>query len=128
MALGDVRYLDAADDVAAQILRAIATGDRLDLNANDAPGVYELPAATDAGEPYVVAHRDDLVRATVALADECAVDIPAVRTQLPAFPDTEGMSAGDYLAHLAWSGLAAGCPWTIKQRSPPTTRSACSTS
>lgn len=107
VALGDVRYLDAADDVAAQILRAIATGDRLDLNANDAPGVYELPAATDAGEPYVVAHRDDLVRATVALADECAVDIPAVRTQLPAFPDTEGMSAGDYLAHLAWSGLAS---------------------
>ncbi|WP_054749372.1 DNA polymerase III subunit alpha [Lacticaseibacillus thailandensis] len=105
VALGDVRYRDPDDALAARVLQAIGAGERVDLQADGGPGAYDLPEMNAAAAPFVAADMASLVATTVALAGECTVDIPVVRTQLPAFPDTDGLPAGEYLARLAWTGL-----------------------
>lgn len=101
--LGDVRALDAVGARTRLLLRAIATGARLQLMEND--GDYLLQ------DPQLVADRLRVAGAT-SLLDQLdrvvgAVDVTLTSSEpaLPHFPTPDGQETTGYLRQLAVQGL-----------------------
>ncbi|NJQ08488.1 error-prone DNA polymerase [Streptomyces lonarensis] len=120
VATGAVHYAAPRHARLAQALAALRRGQEL----HDAAG--HLPSAPTAhlrspGEMHrALARRPGVLEATLALGDACALDLTALRPELPGFPAPAGHDEDSWLRHRA----ETACTERYGRRGDPAARAA----
>lgn len=102
-----VEYINARDQFASKVLRAIKTGHQL---ANPAalarePGQHYLRTAAQEAAAYQQAGLTQAAAQTAVVAAQCNVELEFKAPVLPHFATPEGMDSQEYLRRLCQQGL-----------------------
>lgn len=107
VALDDVRYLQANDAFANEVLAAIDAGTQIEAPViqSQQQGTFYLDDPEEVNARFIRAGLGDAAQMTTELAQRCQVEIEFKRAQLPHFKVPEGTNAESYLRNLAQAGL-----------------------
>ncbi len=109
----DVHFIKAEDKPSHEVLTCVSTGKTLEetheaLRSGQAKMVYpkELYLRSPAEMREALKEFPEACDNTLKIAEMCNADIGFGKEYLPVFPVPEGMNDDQFLAQLAWEGLA----------------------
>ncbi len=106
VATNDVHYLQKTDAFTQSVMVCIQTNRMV----ADGPGIGfetdEFYMKSGDEMASLLGRFDGAIANTMVIADACQFDFSFGKTLLPKFDPPDGMSAKDYLSHLAYEGLA----------------------
>lgn len=101
--LDDVQYLQPKDAFSQEVLHHVATGEKLATPTNTQD--HSLRSAQACQKQCLALNLQTAWQQTVALAQECQVELQFQRTQLPHFATPQHLTSAQYLTELAQTGL-----------------------
>jgi DNA-directed DNA polymerase III (polc) len=105
-ALGDVRYVDADDHLAYQVVNNLRTGQRFEsLDQVVETGDHYLRTASSFASDFAEVDMSEAIDNTKQIADQCNVEIQFQETELPKFETPDDVSSQQFLHDLATKGL-----------------------
>lgn len=105
-ALGDIRYLDPADDFSTKVLRAIDSGEKISLTSSPTmEGPYSLPNSEQVAAQFKAAGLQKAVEQTVKIAEMTHIDIELHQQLLPKYPLPAQTDTKRYLEERCFEGL-----------------------
>lgn len=111
VALGDVRYLNPADDFSNEVLKAIGSGDKVSLSEEiRTNGPYSLLEEKQQFERFKAAGLEQAIEQTNLIADTINVEIALHQHLLPRFDLPEHTDTSSYLKKLCLEGLSQRKP------------------
>ncbi|MEG0474195.1 MAG: DNA polymerase III subunit alpha [Carnobacterium sp.] len=110
VALDDVRYLNSADDFSTKVLRAIDSGEKIDLEGQIMEGPYALPEKVQIVSDFEAAGLQEAVKQTEKIAELIDVEIELQQHLLPKYPLPEQIQTAAYLRDRCTEGLGKRVP------------------
>ncbi|MBL3530172.1 DNA polymerase III subunit alpha [Companilactobacillus zhachilii] len=105
-ALGDIRYVDADDHLAYQVVNNLRTGQRFEsLDQVVETGDHYLRTASSFANDFAEVDMSEAIDNTKQIADQCNVEIQFQETELPKFETPDDVSSQQFLHDLATKGL-----------------------
>ncbi|WP_056979670.1 DNA polymerase III subunit alpha [Companilactobacillus nodensis] len=105
-ALGDVRYVNADDHLAYQVLNNLRTGQKFEsISQVVEEGDHYLRTADVFESDFGRVDMEDDVKVSNEIADKCNVEIEFKDTELPEFETPDNLSSAEFLYSLASRGL-----------------------
>lgn len=105
-ALGDVRYVEADDHLAYQVVNNLRTGQRFEsLDQVVETGDHYLRTASSFANDFAEVDMSEAIDNTERIADQCNVEIKFQETELPKFETPDGVTSQQFLHDLATKGL-----------------------
>jgi DNA polymerase-3 subunit alpha len=106
VATNDVHYAERADAEAHLYLSCIKTGRSLEEARERHHGSNEMYLKSAEEMATLFGATPDAIRATVEIAEKCALTLKLGEPMLPSFPVPEGYDTIGYFRHVARDGLA----------------------
>ena len=105
VATNDVHYLKKSDAEAQAVLMCIQTNSTMEERGGKGLPTEEFYYKSTEEMEKLFGGFEGAIENTVKIADRCRVEFEFGNYKLPAFPTPKGVSAGDMLRELAYSGL-----------------------
>ena len=118
VAIDEIRYLKADDAFSNEVLHHIAQGEKISYFTKEGENYFR--SNQDFTEAFQKHNLQTAVDNTQKIAEQCQLDIPFQRTQLPKFAIPQNLDSMTYLKQLVAQGLkhllGAQIPVTYQQR------------
>ena len=118
VAIDEIRYLKADDAFSNEVLHHIAQGEKISYFTKEGENYFR--SNQDFTEAFQKHNLQTAVDNTQKIAEQCQLDIPFQRTQLPKFATPQNLDSMTYLKQLVAQGLkhllGAQIPAAYQQR------------
>lgn len=118
VAIDEIRYLKAEDAFSNEVLHHIAQGEKISYFTKEGENYFR--SNQDFTEDFQKHNLQTAVDNTQKIAEQCQLDIPFQRTQLPKFATPQNLDSMTYLKQLVAQGLkhllGAQIPAAYQQR------------
>lgn len=103
VAVDKVQYLNAEDAFSNEVLRHISQGDKISRFTEEGENYFR--SNQDFTESFQKHNLQTAINNTQKIAQQCQLEIPFKRTQLPKFPTPHNLDSMSYLKQLVYQGL-----------------------
>ena len=118
VAIDEIRYLKAEDAFSNEVLHHIAQGEKISYFTKEGESYFR--SNQDFTEAFQKHNLQTAIDNTQKIAEQCQLDIPFQRTQLPKFATPQNLDSMTYLKQLVAQGLkhllGAQIPAAYQQR------------
>lgn len=118
VAIDEIRYLKAEDAFSNEVLHHIAQGEKISYFTKEGENYFR--SNQDFTEAFQKHNLQTAIDNTQKIAEQCQLDIPFQRTQLPKFATPQNLDSMTYLKQLVAQGLkhllGAQIPAAYQQR------------